>query len=263
MEIFEECHQINDLIIDGHSKVARDQLIKLLAYIESQKIEYPPYLNEIIRSTGLFPYMKRSDATWDQKYVQDAFSVDVGSEQATLHREQSLVLRKLLEGTDLAVSAPTSFGKSFIIDAFIAAKQPQNVVIIVPTIALMDETRRRIFRKFSKIYNIATTPNIALMDSNILIFPQERALGYIKQIRNIDLLVVDEFYKASPRHDKERSPALMKTVVQLAQLSKQRYYLAPNIKKLGENIFTKGMEFVELLDFNTAFFWRNMICRAK
>jgi reverse gyrase len=45
--------------------------------------------------------------------------------------------------------APTSFGKSFIIDAFIALKQPKNIAIIVPTIALTDETRRRLQRKFS------------------------------------------------------------------------------------------------------------------
>jgi hypothetical protein len=33
----------------------------------------------------------------------------------------------------------------------------------------------------------------------------------------------------------------------------QRYYLAPNIKKLGDNAFTRDMEFVELLDFNTVY----------
>lgn len=66
-----------------------------------------------------------------------------------MHREQSAILKKLINGKNLAVSAPTSFGKSFIIDAFIAIKKPKNVVIIVPTIALTDETRRRLHKKFS------------------------------------------------------------------------------------------------------------------
>lgn len=60
------------------------------------------------------------------------------------------------------MSAPTSFGKSFVIDAFIAIKQPINVVILVPTVALADETRRRICRKFSHQYKIITTTDVEL-----------------------------------------------------------------------------------------------------
>ncbi len=133
------------------------------------------------------------------------FEVDVGRRIATLHREQSSVLSKLLDGKSIAVSAPTSFGKSFIIDAFIAAKQPDNVVIIVPTIALMDETRRRLFKKFSDRYTIVNAPDTRLGPKNILIFPQERAFGYLAALETIDLLVDDEFYKASKTHDGHRS----------------------------------------------------------
>lgn len=253
MDIFEACHEINDLINDGDNRSARDQLIKLSSNVERENLDYPPYLNELIRTTGLFPYMKHKNATWDQKFVQSAFAVDVGRQKVTLHREQSYVLKTLLDGTDLAVSAPTSFGKSFIIDAYIAAKCPKNVVIIVPTIALMDETRRRIFKKFSDRYEIITAPDADLGENNILIFPQERTFRYLKKLESIDLLVVDEFYKISPKHDKERSPALMKAVLKLSSKAKQRYYLTPNIKKLGQNVFTSGMEFLELLDFNTVF----------
>lgn len=151
------------------------------------------------------------------------------------------------------MSAPASFGKSFIIDAFVAAKHPQNVVIIVPTIALMDETRRRLFKKFSEEYSIVTAPDTQLGDKNILIFPQERAFGYLPKLKSIDLLVVDEFYKASQKHDRDRAPALIKAILKLSRKAKQKYYLAPNIKKLSDNAFTRDMEFVELLDFNTVY----------
>lgn len=80
--------------------------------------------------------------------MHHAFEIDVGRQLAILHREQSTVLARLQKGKSIAVSAPTSFGKSFIIDAFIAAKHPDTVVIIVPTIALMDETRRRLLKTF-------------------------------------------------------------------------------------------------------------------
>lgn len=253
MDIFETCYEINHLINLNNEIAARNLLIRLLADLDRAKTTYPQVVNQMIRATGLFPYLQLSNASWDQKFVHYAFEVDVGRRIATLHREQSSVLSKLLDGKNIAVSAPTSFGKSFIIDAFIAAKQPDNVVIIVPTIALMDETRRRLFKKFSNQYTIVTAPDTRLGPKNILIFPQERAFGYLAALETIDLLVVDEFYKASQAHDRDRAPSLIKAILKLSRKAKQRYYLAPNIKKLNDNAFTRDMEFLELLDFNTVY----------
>lgn len=253
MEVFETCQEINRLLSLRAEVAARNLLIRLLAHLDRNGTPYSQVVNHMIRATGLFPYLRLANATWDQKYVHHAFEVDVGRRVATLHREQSSVLAKLLDGKDIAVSAPTSFGKSFIIDAFIAAKHPDNVVIIVPTIALMDETRRRLFKKFSEHYTIVTAPDTRLGPKNILIFPQERAFGYLPALDSIDLLVVDEFYKASRKHDRDRAPALIKAILKLSKIAKQRYYLAPNIKKLNDNAFTRDMEFMELLDFNTVY----------
>lgn len=120
MDVFDTCHEINDLLAKQDEVGARNALIKLLAHMEEHDQPYPELLNHLIRNTGLFPYMKLDSGSWDQRYVHAAFEVDVGQGKATLHREQSLVLSKLLKGSNLAVSAPTSFGKSFIIDAYIA-----------------------------------------------------------------------------------------------------------------------------------------------
>ncbi|WP_244561247.1 DEAD/DEAH box helicase [Bradyrhizobium canariense] len=253
MEIFETCQEINGLLSIQNELAARNLLIQLLADLDRAKTPYPQLVNQMIRATGLFPYLQLESASWDQKYVHHAFEVDVGRRLATLHREQSSVLARLLNGRSIAVSAPTSFGKSFIIDAFIAAKHPDTVVIIVPTIALMDETRRRLFKKFSEHYTIITAPDTRLGPKNILIFPQERAFGYLASLKTIDLLVVDEFYKASQEHDPERASSLVKAILKLSKKASQRYYLAPNIKKLNDNAFTRDMEFVELLDFNTVY----------
>lgn len=253
MEVFDTCHVINDALIAGDEVAARNLLIQLLAELGRDGAQYPEVLNELIRATGLYPYLQVDNASWSQQFVHEAFAVDVGSRRATLHREQSLVLARLLDGQSVAVSAPTSFGKSFIIDAFIAAKNPETVVIIVPTIALMDETRRRIFKKFSRTHTIITAPDMELGQKSILIFPQERAFGYLNRIRDVDLLVVDEFYKASRKHDKDRSPSLIKAILKLSKKAKQRYYLAPNIKSIEDNVFTRGMEFLQLLDFNTVY----------
>ncbi|WP_036262243.1 DEAD/DEAH box helicase [Mesorhizobium sp. WSM2561] len=253
MDIFKSCQEINHLTSSGDIPEARNKLILLLGELSRDDIPYPDVLNHLIREAGLYPYLQLETASWQEKFVTEAFKVDVGRANATLHREQSYVLSRLLEGSHIAVSAPTSFGKSFIIDAFIAAKRPQNVFIIVPTIALMDETRRRIFKKFSDKYNIITATEMNISDRNIFIFPQERAFSYIDKIDSIDLLIVDEFYKASANHDKERSPSLLKAILKLSKKAKQRYFLAPNVKTIANNVFTRGMEFIELLDFNTVY----------
>lgn len=251
--IFNKCQYINALLISGKELEGRDELIKLLDYHSTNEIEYSPLVNHLIRETGLFPYIDEDTANWDDKFVSEVFRVDVGGgEEKTLHREQSYLLKELLDGKSVAVSAPTSFGKSFVIDAFISLRHPQNVVIIVPTIALTDETRRRLYKKFANQYKIITTQDVELGEKNIFIFPQERAVGYINKINNIDILIIDEFYKAGIVFDPERAPALLKAILELGKKSKQKYFLGPNISEISDNPITKDMAFIPL-DFNTVF----------
>ena len=241
MDIFAQCHKVNDLLNAGHDHEARNELIKMLEELRSDGLGYSPLINRLIRDVGLFPYLQPETASWEERFVFEAFKADIGGiEPVTLHREQSRLLHGLLAGKSIAVSAPTSFGKSFVIDSFISIRNPSNVVILVPTIALADETRRRLHRKFSRAYKIITTGDQSLATKNIFVFPQERAIGYIPLIENIDILIVDEFYKASQTFDKERSPALMRAIIELSRKTKQRYFLAPNISEFKGNSFIFG-----------------------
>ena len=253
LDIFNACKSINDYLNTGNEVFARNELIKLLDYCESHNIVYTPLINHLIRDTGLYPYLDLETADWQERFVYQSFKTNTGdNEPLTLHREQSILLKKLLERQNIAVSAPTSFGKSFIIDAFIAIAKPKNVMLIVPTLALTDETRRRINKKFAKEYKIITTTDATLSEKNIFIFPQERAINYINKIEAIDILVIDEFYKASEKFDKDRSPTLLRVLLKLNKKTKQKYFLAPNISHLNKNFFTEGMEFIPF-DFNTVF----------
>jgi len=253
MDIFESCHLINDYLISNQEVEARNELIKLLDYHERNEIEYSPLVNHLIRETGLYPYLNVDTANWEDRFVYEIFKVDIGGKQSTLHREQSSLLKRLVNGENIAVSAPTSFGKSFIIDAFISITNPNNVVIIVPTIALTDETRRRLYKKFANKYKIVTTTEVELAEKNIFIFPQERAMNYVNKIESIDILIIDEFYKASAVYDKSRSPSLLKAIIKLGLKSKQKYFLAPNITSIEENVFTQDMVFEDKLGFNTVY----------
>ena len=252
-QVFDKCHIINELLVDNQENEARQELIKLLDYHNTNDLDYNPLVNHLIRETGLFPYLEPKTSNWQERFIYNAFKVDVGEEKPlTLHREQSFLLKRLLEGKNIAVSAPTSFGKSFVIDAYIKIKKPKNVLIIVPTLALTDETRRRLYRKFAHEYKIITTSDVELSDKNIFIFPQERAMNYINIVETFDIMIVDEFYKASSKFDKERSPSLIRAMIRLGAKSNQKYYLAPNITSIDKNPFTEDMEFIRL-DFNTVF----------
>lgn len=200
----------------------------------------------------MFPYIDPKTALWEDQVVVEAFKANVGDDAPiTLHSAQSHVLKRLLLGENIAVSAPTSFGKSFIVDAFIAIRKPENVIIIVPTIALADETRRRIEHKFSHYYKIITTTDATIAERNIFIFPQERSFAYLGKLSKIDMLIVDEFYKASSMFDDDRSSSLLSAIIELGKISRQKYYLAPNIHNIADNVFTQGMQFMRLTDFKT------------
>ncbi|KDU78535.1 hypothetical protein HMPREF1121_01389 [Porphyromonas sp. KLE 1280] len=258
IDVFDNCKQINDLLFQGKEQEARDALIILLQELKDNQIEYTPLVNHLIREVGLYLYIDTTTSDWQERIVFEAFKVDAGcGDEITLHREQSAVLSALLKGEDLAISAPTSFGKSFIIDAFVAMKQPNNVVIIVPTLALTDETRRRLYRKFGKDYKVITTTGEELGEKNLFVFPQERALMYVDEIAHIDLLIVDEFYKAGTMHGNinaldGRATQLIEAISLLGRKASQKYFLAPNISELKGSSLTSGMRFMKV-DFNTVY----------
>jgi len=260
--LFAQCAIVNKHVEFGDDQAARDGLIQLLDYCQSQGFEPPPVVNTLTRLVGLYPYLRGNHLTWDEQFLLSAFTADAGGGGVVLHREQASVLKLLLDGTDLALSAPTSFGKSFIIDAFIAMNRPKNVLIIVPTLALADETRRRLHVKFgARLKIITATEDDPSEAGNIFIFPQERAISYSERMPDLDLLIVDEFYKASREFDKDRSAPLIRAILRFSAKAKQRYFLAPNIASLNESQFTEGMIF-RRVDFNTVFLRRHEVYRS-
>lgn len=245
--VFDKCREINNLLQANNENKARDELIRLLDYHATNELPYTPLVNHLIRGLGLYPYLDEETSTLQDQYVCNLFKVDVGlEEEKPLHIDQYKLLRYLVEGRNIAVSAPTSFGKSFVIDAFIKIRRPQNVMILVPTIALMDETRRRLYKKFSEEYTIITTAESELGEKNLFIFPPERAMLFVNRIERLDMFIVDEFYKSSKVLETERSDAFVEAIMRYGEKSNQRYYLAPNISSLQLNQFTEGMEFVKL-----------------
>src|SRR5690606_29181348 len=57
---------------------------------------------------------------------------------------------------------------------------------------------------------------------------------------------------------KERSPSLLRAILKLSKIAKQRYFLAPNIEHLNGSVFTDGMQFITL-NYNTVFLEKNEV----
>jgi ATP-dependent helicase YprA (DUF1998 family) len=132
---------------DRETEVALEIAIRLLEARRNGQV--PADCDEIIEflaeECGLYPYIDPERFGLITQTVIEAHAVDL-REKLYLHSKQMQVLLWLLDGDNVILSAPTSFGKTLLVDAFLAARKPFTVVIILPTIALIDECRRRFLR---------------------------------------------------------------------------------------------------------------------
>jgi len=171
-------------------------------------------------------------------------------ETFVFHRAQAEVYRRLVDGENVILSAPTSFGKSRIIDAVIAKEGHANIAVVVPTIALIDETRRR-FSVFSDRYKIVTQITQKPSDRNLFVFTAERINAY-ENLPGIDFFVIDEFYKiGSMSEDETRTIALNQAFYKLHKGGGQFYLLGPNIRQIPEGLEDKFHCFFYSTNFST------------
>jgi hypothetical protein len=186
----------------------------------------------LARSTGLWNYIdqRKADAR-DELAAQRATVPALG---ITLHREQMSALGSLLAGRNLILSAPTSFGKSILIDVLLLHNKFKRVAIVLPTIALLDEFRRRLILRFGAEFDILMHHSESeTKDKVIFLGTQERLINR-EDLGVLDLVVVDEFYKLDPNRKDERLVTLNAAVYKLLKKSKQFFFLGPNI----ESVFT-------------------------
>lgn len=205
--------------------------------------ETKPIWGDIAESVGFYPYIQR-----DSSMISDSLSEEMRLmyhkskyiPNVYMHRNQKELSEMLFSGQNIIVSAPTSFGKSLLIEEVVASNKFKNIVIIQPTLALLDETRRKL-QKYNETYKIVvrTTQEPSETKSNIFLFTAERVCEYA-HFNNVDFLVIDEFYKLSGNRDDERSSALNNAFYKLLKSYKPQFYLlGPNIDKISEGFTEK------------------------
>ncbi|MCX8492177.1 MAG: DEAD/DEAH box helicase [Cyclobacteriaceae bacterium] len=203
---------------------------------------YKSAYNSLARVLGLWNYLDE-DAEWKDSVVKQMAYVD--QFKIVLHIEQIKALNKLLEGKNVILSAPTSFGKSALIDILLLLKDYDRVAIIVPTIALLDEVRRRLLRNFRGKYQIISHHSEKIeSEKYIFVGTQERILNR-KDLKKFDFVVVDEFYKLDPDRGDERCSALNAAVYKLIKGNTQFFFIGPNIDEVVNNQGNWKFEFIK------------------
>lgn len=244
-----ECLSSPDLL-----PIGQDFIIRALEELPLFKKQYL-MLQDLLRTAGLYPYLKKyfTDLSPEKEFVLDVYKSNF-DESFVFHSMQARVFNLLMSGRNVILSAPTSMGKSAIIDALLASNKFNNIVIVVPTIALIDETRRRIQTRFGNLYQIIHHGSqIKRKEKVIYVFTQER-VNEREDLVNVDLFVIDEFYKLSDVKDVQSRPrafALNIALSKLLTVSKQFYMIGPYIDAVqGMSILTREFTFIPS-DFKT------------
>lgn len=128
----------------------RDLVIRALDKFKLFDTVEQSLLLNMVRAVGLFPYITPhlSSMGLSDRLAYEAHKVEGVEKGMVFHHLQAHVFSLIMQGRNVVLSASTSVGKSLVIDAVLAQRRFKKVVIIVPTIALIDETRRRLVKRF-------------------------------------------------------------------------------------------------------------------
>lgn len=187
--------------------------------------------------------------------IYNAFSVSHLDITISLHPEQVEIINELYNNEGIILSAPTSFGKTFCVFEYIAREKPKCVVLIVPTLALVDEYNKKIIKRYKnsfesyKVYlNISEDYQYDFAVNNIFILTHDRVVDRINYsiFNDIDLLVIDEVYKLKRDDFNDRVLILNLAYYHLVQKAKKHILLAPFIGGIDNiDILEKKPKFIK------------------
>jgi hypothetical protein len=157
---------------------------------------------------------------------------------------QYKVFEELKDSNHFSFSGPTSFGKSFIIESFIKylikeRNASDNIVILVPTRALINQVKNKLKREiFEPKYKILSHPKVPLLYKNkgnkyIFVFTPERLISYLSNDNPaINYVFVDEAQKLISEND-SRAPLFYHALMLAKRKSVNLYFSSPNITNSG------------------------------
>lgn len=139
---------------------------------------------------------------WKDETISNYYKTNSG---AVLDRFQKEVMDMFVENNHrLFLSAPTSFGKTFLLKEilFINYERYSNIIIVLPTVALLMEVSqdlRSFFKDKKMTYSVYTSVyrDLELTEKNVFILTPERVLRLLALREEIepDFIFYDEVYK--------------------------------------------------------------------
>lgn len=170
------------------------------------------------------------------------------------------------------LTAPTSFGKTFLVYEIIERMNYDNVMLIFPTISLLSENYDKLLQnneyiEIRKRYKIHTLSNVQnLGEKNIWIYTPERYMSYVDKNPNkkFDFTFIDEIYKIDNEFDmddqvkeNERDTAFRLALAYTCDNSKDillagpyiEFYNQKEVKNYSFNNFVNENNF-EIINYN-------------
>jgi len=254
--------EYKSLLEDTHNNLIEDLdtnkynfYLSVICHVAESKPEdvlIKELLKECIYASRVFLYedtlLKKYGGNYLENTTNSIFN-DIAKEFYTLNtktiltKDQKTLFNEFQKHKKIIVSAPTSFGKTRIIQEIILHNNFENIAIVLPTIALSNEIYLRLkgVEEIREKYNLVKTTNsYKENEKNILLLTPEKILILLEEKNpEIDFFVMDEIYKID--HEDDRRKVFSNCLYELAIKRKiNRFYLlGPYFKKFSQKFLDK------------------------
>lgn len=168
-------------------------------------------------------------------FIESFYTLSTGT---ILTRDQKRLFEDFQKFRRMVVSAPTSFGKSRIVSEIVIHGTYNNIAIVLPTIALLNETylsfRRNLLIK--ERYNLINTSTQEFGETNniFILTPEKMDLLLDSHPKlKIDFFTMDEIYKI--QDDEERKHVFTHCLYRLSKMAKDFYLIGPYFQNFSKN----------------------------
>lgn len=249
---FNDVLRFADILSRSNEAVGRNKAYKIISllydsYKDDQQYQY--LANSILTKLGNFASLN----------IAIKNNMDVDTVESMLEKEIKKIYQKvpysdyvftdpqyrlfeaMKDSNHFSFSGPTSFGKSFIMDAFIQYiindnHGGENIVILVPTRALINQVTARLKKSINRErYRVLAHPIVPAIYKDrglkyVFVFTPERLISYLGEKENpiINYMFVDEAQKIIAEKD-SRAPLYYHAILLAERKSIKLYFASPNI----------------------------------
>lgn len=230
---------------------------RIIVLFCNQTKNYKP-LYDIAFNKGLYPIVKTIERNENYnseiensffRLFQSAFGENYKIDDIYLSEQQNDLnsFFTMNHEKSLTVIAPTSYGKSQLIISTIKKEIISNICIIVPTKALITQTKKRLMEAdLTNIKKMITHPEMYLdSDKNIIaILTQERLLRLLRNNKqlNFDLIFVDEAHNLLEKNQRSILLASAISILEKRNINAKFKFLTPFLID-SENLSVRYTEY--------------------